>query len=80
VEFAGRKRFFFEKKKQKTFIYSGCLPGRRRNPQQTRVFLLLFLQKKEALSSILNRTPDQPSRKVRAKSASISVQPRSAAA
>jgi hypothetical protein len=49
-------------------------------PAANKSFFASFFAKKEALSSILNRTPDQPSRKVRAKSASISVQPRSAAA
>jgi hypothetical protein len=46
-----RKDFFFEKKKQKTFAYWGLVRGRGHNPQQIRVFLLLFLQKKKRLLS-----------------------------
>jgi putative SOS response-associated peptidase YedK len=43
------KRFFFEKKKQKTFAHCGLWQQRRHGPQQIRVFLLLFLQKKKFL-------------------------------
>jgi hypothetical protein len=41
------KRFFFEKKKQKTFASCGLWLGRCHFPQEIRVFLLLFLQKKK---------------------------------
>jgi len=41
------KGFFFEKKNQKTFAHGGHWPGRRQIPQQIKVFLLLFFQKKK---------------------------------
>jgi hypothetical protein len=43
------KKFFFEKKNQKTFVSWGRWLGWRHGPQQIRVFLLLFLQKKKRL-------------------------------
>jgi hypothetical protein len=45
--FEERKRFFFEKKKQKTFVYWGLWRGGA-NARRSKSFLLLFL-KKEAL-------------------------------
>jgi hypothetical protein len=51
----GRKRFFFEKKKQKTFDYGGRWRPRCQSPQQIGVFLLLFLQKKKRLLSFPNQ-------------------------
>ncbi len=49
IEIGAGKRFFFEKKKQKTFIrWSGW---RRRREAMGKVFLVLFFQKK-------NRFPD----------------------
>jgi hypothetical protein len=47
------KTFFFEKKKQKTSAYGGLWQLRCQRPQQIRVFLLLFLQKKKSLLSSL---------------------------
>jgi len=44
----GRKRFFFEKKKQKTFMYCG-LWQERANAPRSESFLLLFF-KKEVLA------------------------------
>jgi hypothetical protein len=44
---SGRKSFFFEKKNQKTSVYSGPSPRLCHSPQKIRVFLLLFLQKKK---------------------------------
>jgi hypothetical protein len=44
-----KKRFFFEKKKQKTFANCGLCAGQRQMLQLTEVFLLLFLQKKKCL-------------------------------
>jgi hypothetical protein len=50
-----RKRFFFEKKKQKTFANWGPWQARA-NARRTKSFLLLFF-KKEALSSFLPFLP-----------------------
>jgi hypothetical protein len=47
---AGRKRFFFEKKNQKTFYLRRMLPAR--YAQIRKSFLLLFF-KKEALISLM---------------------------
>jgi hypothetical protein len=44
-----RKRFFFEKKKQKTFAYGGAWQLQGQSPQLAEVFLLLFFQKKKVL-------------------------------
>jgi hypothetical protein len=51
----GRKRFFFEKKKQKTFDYGGHWRRCCQSPQRIGVFLLLFLQKKKRLLSFPNQ-------------------------
>ncbi len=40
------KRFFFEKKKQKTFIHLGAYFSGGARTQRMKVFLVLFLQKK----------------------------------
>jgi hypothetical protein len=45
---AGRKRFFFEKKNQKTFGLRLALPAR--YPQIRKSFLLLFFKKEELIS------------------------------
>jgi hypothetical protein len=47
-----RKRFFFEKKKQKTSAHWGPWQARA-NARRTKSFLVLFF-KKEPLSSLLN--------------------------
>jgi hypothetical protein len=44
-----RKRFFFEKKKQKTFCPAGCGEGRANAPR-SKSFFASFFSKKEALS------------------------------
>jgi hypothetical protein len=41
----GRKRFFFEKKKQKTFANWGRWQGYCQGPQLAKVFWLLFFKK-----------------------------------
>jgi hypothetical protein len=43
------KRFFFEKKKQKTFANCGRGHKRGHSPRLAEVFLLLFFQKKKRL-------------------------------
>jgi hypothetical protein len=51
-----RKRFFFEKKKQKTFGPAG-VGTRAQQPAGAKVFLLLFFQKKKILYSVALARP-----------------------
>jgi hypothetical protein len=48
-----RKRFFFEKKKQKTFDSCGIDHGQRQMLQGIKIFLLLFVYKKKGLLGFL---------------------------
>jgi hypothetical protein len=49
------KRFFFEKKKQKTFASCGRWHARCQSPQERSFFCFFFVHKKEVLTSVLLR-------------------------
>jgi hypothetical protein len=49
AEASGNKRFFFEKKNQKTSIRLGSLYPDRPQPKQTKVFCFFFSKKKSFL-------------------------------
>jgi hypothetical protein len=52
----GRKPFFFEKKKQKTFDYSGCGVSWIKRGQTCKSFLVLFFKKERFLPTQLTKT------------------------